>query len=93
MKFLQLSWADFGKGLILALITSIVMSLKTIVLGDPSAIPPVVGHFPIGSDWIAIGIAAFGAFVAYLGKNFLTNSDDKFLKKEPVLKTAANEHI
>ncbi len=83
MKFLQLSWADFAKGMILALITSIVMSLKTIVLGDPGAVPPVDGHFPVNGDWLQIGLAAFGAFIAYLGKNFLTNSNDQFLKKEP----------
>ena len=82
MKFLQLSWADFGKGLILALITSIVMSLKTIVLGDPTATPPIAGHFPVDADWLQIGMTAFGAFIAYLAKNFLTNSDDQFLTKE-----------
>lgn len=83
MKFLQLSKEDFIKGLILALITSVVMSLKTIVIGDPTAVPPIVGHFPIGQDWITIGMAAVVGFVSYLGKNFLTNSNDQFLKKEP----------
>ncbi len=80
MKLFQLNWHDFAKGLIFALLTSIVMALRTIVLGDPAAVPPVVGHFPVGHDWVAVGIAAFTALVAYLVKNFLTDEHDNFLK-------------
>lgn len=33
-------------------------------------------------DWKTILLSGFGAGLAYLMKNFLTNSDGKFLKKE-----------
>ncbi|MES2382590.1 MAG: hypothetical protein V4538_16195 [Bacteroidota bacterium] len=41
------------------------------------------GAFPTTvAEWKSIGLAAIGTAGMYLLKNFLTNSDDKFLKKE-----------
>ncbi len=74
--FGTLSWKDSLKGLIVAigtaLITGLMQSLQS-------------GQLPVtGAQLMPIALAAGSAGLAYIGKNFLTNSEDQFGKKEPV---------
>lgn len=72
--YLSLSAKDIIKGFILTVITAILTLIGTSINA---------GSLPL--DWPAwkpIVLAACGAGVSYLLKNFLTNSDDQFLKKE-----------
>lgn len=65
---------DIVKGLIMALITSVVTAVYTSLQS---------GSFPkTSSEWRAISLTGISAALAYLMKNFLTNSDDQFGKKE-----------
>jgi hypothetical protein len=70
-SFLNLNKTDFIKGLIMAVLTSVL----TIVYNTIST-----GSFAI--DWKAVSLAASTSAVAYIMKNILTNSNDQFLKKE-----------
>lgn len=73
-KILSLQWRDALKGLFLTMITVIVATLYKLI---------EAGEFPTDIEsWKAILISSFGAGLCYLLKNFLTNSDDKILKKE-----------
>jgi len=74
-KFLSLSLKDLAKGFILAVLVVVITGLY----GAITATPP---HFPTGAEWATLGYAGLAAGIAYLLKNFFTNSDDKFLKKE-----------
>lgn len=69
----KLSWKDVKKGLIIAALT-----------GGLTAIAPA---FTAGVITIAtlqaFGIGAGTGLIAYLLKNLGTNSEDKFLTKEP----------
>ena len=76
MKFLQLSGQDFIKGFIMAVLTVVVSGLYTSL----SATPP---HLPTWAELQTIGLMGLAAGLAYLTKNWLTNSNDEFLKKEP----------
>ena len=42
-----------------------------------------MGTFPQGDQWKAIIITGLSTGLAYLLKNFLTNSQDKFITPEP----------
>ena len=72
-KFLSLNTQDLLKGLVLSLIffvlTSILKSLNA-------------GEFPTTEQWVSIGKNGLALVISYLLKNFFTNSNDKFLKKE-----------
>jgi hypothetical protein len=74
-NFLQLNWNDFAKGLVVAVLTVVVASIGDIVA--TGALPTVV-------QLKAIGLAALSAAIAYILKNLFTNSEGKFLAKEPV---------
>jgi hypothetical protein len=76
-KFLNLNLSDFAKGLIVAVLTVIVTGIGDIV---------ATGGFPTGPQLKIIGLAALSAGIAYIIKNLLTNSEGKFLAKEPVAK-------
>lgn len=66
-----LNKSDFLKGLIIAILTSIVTIVyNTIQTGS------------LVFDWKAISTAAASSALAYILKNLLTNSNDEFLKKE-----------
>lgn len=71
-KFLSLNAKDFLKGLVVSVLTSVL----TIVYTSLQA-----GIFTI--DWKAVGTSALTAALAYITKNYLTNSEDQLLKKEP----------
>lgn len=65
---------DIVKGFIMAVIGAIITGLYTSIQA---------GAFP--ADWTAwkpILIGGLGMGLAYLIKNFFSNSDDKFMKKE-----------
>lgn len=67
------SWnlRDFLKGLLVAVLGAVIgLVAATIEAGS------------LSFDWQAIGKAAMLATLTYLTKNFLTNSNDEFLKKE-----------
>jgi hypothetical protein len=73
-NFLNLSTKDFVKGIIVAFITALLTGLYNGI---------EAGTFAF--TWIffkPIIMTSLGAMIAYLLKNFLSNSDDKFLKKE-----------
>lgn len=76
MKLFQLAGSDFLKGFIMAVLTVIVAGLYTSL----SATPP---HFPTGAEWATLGLTGLGSGVAYLLKNFFTNSNGTFAKAEP----------
>jgi hypothetical protein len=73
-NFLNLNWADFGKGLIVAVLTVVVAGIGDIV---------ATGGFPTGAQWKGIGLAALSAALAYILKNLFTNSQGQFLTAEP----------
>jgi len=70
-NFLRLHWKDAIKALLLAVLTSVI----TVILATLEA-----GSIDI--DWKNVGIVALTTALAYILKNWLTNSDDKILKKE-----------
>lgn len=73
-NFFTLNWGDLKK------------SLQIVVIS--TAIPAVVvilneGRFPVLDDIKTIGLISLGAWISYLTKNLLTNSQDEFLSDEP----------
>jgi len=69
---------DLAKSAIVAGLTVIVSGLITVLSGI-AQVPPVYPTLPVLTNLALSGIIA-GA--VYLLKNFLTNSEDKFLKSE-----------
>jgi hypothetical protein len=74
-QFFNLNLKDLAKGAIVAIISAVV-----------TAIIPVIesGTLPTIEQLKAAGWMALTAGVSYLLKNLFTNSDDSFLKGEPV---------
>lgn len=73
-QFLSLSLHDIAKGFLLATLTAVITSLYAIIN---------TGTFPTDwATWKTILLVGLGAGLSYIIKNFLTNSKDKFLKKE-----------
>jgi hypothetical protein len=72
-KFLSWQWRDLLKGAVTSALTAAVTSIYTSINS---------GALPQGNDWKLIGISAAGAFLAYMLKNGLTNSDGQFAKTE-----------
>jgi hypothetical protein len=68
-KFLTLNWKDLGKGLLVAVLGSIVAGIAAALQN---------GTF----DLKAIGMGALVAGLGYITKNLLTNSDGIPLAKE-----------
>lgn len=78
-KFLSLEIKDALRSFLLAVIGTILMGVYKII---------EQGAFPVTwAEWKPIVLTGIGAGIAYIIKNWLTNSDDKLLKKE--LKKAA----
>ena len=71
--FLTLNWKDLGKGLILAFLTVFVTTVYAALQA---------GALPTGAQLGSAALAGLTAMVAYLIKNFFTNSNDQFLSKE-----------
>ena len=84
-EMFKLNLRDVGKGLISAVIGAVVVSVFGVIQGVFSA--PGLDVFSI--DWATLGhqivntavTAAQAAFVGYIGKNFLSTEDGKFMGK------------
>lgn len=73
-SFFKWNLKDFIKGLLVAIITTVIGGLYTSLNS---------GSIPLTwAEWWPILQPGILAGLAYLTKNLLTNSDDKFLKKE-----------
>lgn len=72
-KLFKLHIKDGIKGLLLAVITAILTGMYQIVQ---------TGAMITSESFKPVLIASFGAAIAYVLKNWLTNSNDEFLKKE-----------
>lgn len=73
-KFFAINGRDLVKGLIVAALATVVTGLTTIIQA---------GQLPTLEQWKQIGMMAAAAALSYFLKNFLTNSEDKFLSTEP----------
>jgi len=72
-KFGTLKTFDFWKGLIVAILTAGITSLESVISSATDF---------VSFNWQGVVLAAAGAFVAYIIKQFITNSDGQILKKE-----------
>ena len=73
--FLSLNWLDALKGFILSVLTALVTSVYQLIEAGTIQFTWVF--------WQPVVYSALAAGLAYIVKNFLTSSDDKFLKTEP----------
>jgi hypothetical protein len=73
-KFLNLNWADLGKGLLIAFLTAFLGGVLDLLQSGTLPVTWVVLQ-PIVELSLAAG-------VSYLLKNLFTNSDGKLLKRE-----------
>ena len=73
-KLFSIGFKDVIKGLIMAGITAIVAGLYKFL--DAGALPSTM------ADLKPILISGLIAMISYFAKNFLTNSEDQFAKKE-----------
>jgi len=70
-KLFSLETKDAIKALILSILTSTLIVVQTSLDAGE-----------LNFNWEKIGMVALASAVGYILKNWLTNSDDKFLKKE-----------
>jgi predicted exporter len=70
----KLNWADLGKAVLLAFITTFLGGVYAIIQ---------TGAFPTLAELGAAAMAGLGAALAYLVKNFFTNSQNKLAAPEP----------
>ena len=73
-KLFQLNWQDFGRGLVVAVITAILTALSTMI--NENGLMFSAGDFQL---IIQVGITAG---IGYLIKNFSTNSANELGKAE-----------
>ncbi len=74
-NFMNLNFKDLLKGFAVAVVMAILVSVYTAIEAN---------QFPTTwAQWSIILLSGLGAGIAYLIKNFVTNSGDKMLKKEP----------
>jgi hypothetical protein len=73
-KFSELNLRDLVKGMIVAALTVVVTALATSLQNQ---------SLPTLEQWQQIGMMALAAGLSYFLKNFLTNSEDKFLAPDP----------
>lgn len=72
-NFLTLNWKDAAKAIALTFITALVTGIYQLLQVNATL------------DWTTLKpvlVAALGAAIAYLIKNFFTNSEDKIMKGE-----------
>ena len=72
-KFLTINKRDLVKSIQVAFVSTFIPTL-VVVLNE--------GRLPLSEDWKMISLVTLGAWVSYIAKNWLTNSDDKFLTHE-----------
>jgi len=80
--FLKLKTNDFVKGLIVAMLAAIITSVYSLIQQGS-----------LQMDWLTwkpIFLTAVGAGLSYIIKNFFSNSDGQFLKKENNTKIEIN---
>jgi len=70
-KFLNLNSSDFIKGLIVAVLGTVISMVYSVLQTNS-----------LEFDWKAIGMAALTSGMAYIMKNLFTNSEGKMMKKE-----------
>lgn len=70
-SFLKLSWVDFGKGLLIAVLSAVFTVIYTTVQSGS-----------LTFDWKTIGITALASALAYVSKNLFTNSNNELGKTE-----------
>lgn len=73
-KFFSLNFRDLLKGMIVAALTVVVTALATSLQSQ---------SLPTLEQWKQIGMMALASGLSYFLKNFLTNSEDKFLQPDP----------
>lgn len=73
-RLFSLDWKDVKKGIVTA-----------VIVGALSVVAPAAtaGTLFTIAVWKAAGMGAAAGLVGYLAKNFLTNSEDDFMTKEP----------
>lgn len=76
-KLFALNFKDIAKGFFVAVLTVLLGGISTAIAD---------GTLPTISELKGIGLVGLSAGIAYLIKNFFTNSDDQILKKENPLK-------
>jgi len=77
-KFLSLATQDWLKAFWMFLISTVVS-----IVGDALLQAFTSGSYSFDAiHWKQIGAAILVAVITYIQKNLLTNSDDKFLKKD-----------
>lgn len=69
--FGKLNWADFGKGLLIAVLTAVFTAIYTTVQAGT-----------LTFDWNVILTTAITAALAYISKNLFTNSQNQIAKTE-----------
>lgn len=69
--FLNLNSQDFIKGLVVAVLSSVIAILYSTVQAGSLAF-----------DWKTIGTVALTSALGYIMKNLFTNSNDELMKKE-----------
>lgn len=72
--FLKINSRDLAKSIIMAFLGSVVTALYNIVKEGMT--------LPSAEQWKTIFIMGLTAALAYLVKNFFTNSNDEFIKAE-----------
>ncbi len=83
-KLYSLTGKDVVKGLLMAVMTAIATGLIEILNGI-CLTPPV---YPSLQTFIHLLLAGITTGLIYIIKNFLTNSQDQFLIKEPIDKSS-----
>ena len=73
-QFLEVNKRDMVKGLIVAVLTAFLTGIMAVLKE---------GGLPTSDDLKAIGLTTLAATLSYILKNFLTNTEDKFLAAEP----------
>jgi hypothetical protein len=80
-NFLNLNWADFGKGALIAVLTAVFATALSLLQA---------GTLFDKASLTLIGSAALTAFLAYMTKNLFTNSQGQLLTTE---KNATPEQV
>jgi len=73
-QLLKINLADVGKALLIAFLTAFIGSIYVAFQA---------GHFPTLQELGQAAMAGISAALAYLIKNFFTNSQNQLLKPEP----------
>ena len=70
-QFGKLNWKDLGKGLLMAILSSVLVALQGVLTTTPIVL-----------NWKAIGTVAIVSCIAYLLKNLFQNTDGEIGKEK-----------